>query len=30
MKDCKTEAKITGRAAVLDVTPDSKTAPKVD
>lgn len=30
MKDCKSEVKITGRAAVLDVTPDSKTAPKVD
>ena len=30
MKDCKAEVKITGRAAVLDVTPDSKSAPKVD
>lgn len=30
MKNCKTEVKITGRAAVLDVTPDSKSAPKVD
>ncbi|BCB20195.1 cytochrome c [Bosea sp. ANAM02] len=30
MKDCKSEVKITGRATVLDVTPDSKTAPKVD
>lgn len=30
MKDCKTEVKITGRAAILNVTPDSATAPKVD
>lgn len=30
MTDCKSEVKITGRATVLDVTPDSKTAPKVD
>lgn len=30
MKDCKAEVKITGRAAVLDVTPDSKSAPRVD
>jgi S-disulfanyl-L-cysteine oxidoreductase SoxD len=31
MKNCKPEpAKVTGRARVLDVTPDSKTAPKVD
>jgi cytochrome c len=30
MTNCKTEAKITGRAVVLDVTPDSKSAPKVD
>lgn len=30
MKDCRSEARITGRAAVLDVTPDSKSAPKVD
>jgi cytochrome c len=30
MSDCKGEVKITGRATVLDVTPDSKTAPKVD
>lgn len=30
MSNCKAEVKITGRAAVLDVTPDSKTAPKVD
>lgn len=30
MKDCKSEVKITGRAAVLNVTPDSKSAPKVD
>ncbi len=30
MKNCRPEAKITGRAAVLDVTPDSKSAPKVD
>lgn len=30
MKNCKSEVKITGRAAILDVTPDSNTAPKVD
>ena len=30
MANCRGEVKITGRAAVLDVTPDSKTAPKVD
>lgn len=31
MKDCKTAApKVTGRAMVLDVTPDAKTGPKVD
>lgn len=30
MTNCKPEVKITGRAAVLDVTPDSKSAPKVD
>ncbi len=30
MKDCKTEVKILNRARVLDVTPDSKSAPKVD
>lgn len=30
MKDCKGEVKITGRATVPDVTPDSKTDPKVD
>lgn len=30
MKNCKPEVKVTGRAAVLDVTPDSKSAPKVD
>ena len=30
MKDCKADVKITGRAMVLDVTPDSKTAPKVE
>lgn len=30
MKDCKPEVHITGRAAVLDVTPDTKTAPKVE
>lgn len=30
MKDCKTEAKVLNRAAVLDVTPDKKTGPKVD
>lgn len=30
MKDCKPEVHITGRAAVLNVTPDVKTAPKVE
>lgn len=30
MKDCKPAVKVTGRARILDVTPDSKTAPKVD
>ena len=30
MKDCKAAVKITGRAAVLDVTPDNKNAPKVE
>jgi mono/diheme cytochrome c family protein len=30
MSNCKPEVKITGRATILDVTPDSKTAPKVD
>ncbi len=30
MKNCKTEVKITGRAVVLDVTPDAKAAPRVD
>jgi S-disulfanyl-L-cysteine oxidoreductase SoxD len=31
MKDCKKEPpKVTGRAMVLDVTPDSKTAPRVE
>ncbi|MGE0417683.1 MAG: c-type cytochrome [Acetobacteraceae bacterium] len=30
MKDCKPEVHITGRAAILDVTPDNKTAPKVE
>lgn len=30
MTNCKAEVKITGRAAVLDVTPDDKSAPKVD
>ena len=31
MKDCRSEApKVTGRAMVLDVTPDSKTAPRVE
>jgi hypothetical protein len=30
MSNCKPEVKITGRAVILDVTPDSKTAPKVD
>jgi S-disulfanyl-L-cysteine oxidoreductase SoxD len=31
MKDCKKDApKVTGRAMVIDVTPDSKTAPRVE
>lgn len=30
MTNCKPEVHITGRAAVLDVTPDNKTAPKVE
>ena len=30
MKNCKTEVKITGRAAILNVTPDAKTGPRVD
>lgn len=30
MTNCKPEVKITGRATILDVTPDLKTAPKVD
>ena len=30
MKDCRGEAKVIGRAAVLDVTPDGKNGPKVD
>jgi cytochrome c len=30
MANCRSDVRITGRAAVLDVTPDSKTAPKVD
>ena len=30
MKDCKPAAKVTKRAAVIDVTPDSKTAPRVE
>jgi cytochrome c len=30
MKDCKTAVEILGRARVLDVTPESKTAPRVD
>lgn len=30
MKDCKAEVKVLNRAQVLDVTPDSKTGPKVD
>lgn len=30
MKNCKTEVKVTARARVIDVTPDSKTGPKVD
>ena len=30
MKDCKPKVEITGRAQVLDVTPDSKSGPRVD
>lgn len=30
MTNCKVEVKVTGHARVLDVTPDSKTGPKVD
>jgi S-disulfanyl-L-cysteine oxidoreductase SoxD len=30
MKDCRPAPKVTGRAAVLDVTPDAKSGPKVD
>lgn len=30
MKNCGAERKVTGRASVLDVTPDAKTGPKVD
>lgn len=30
MKDCKADPKVLGRAQVLDVTPDSKTGPRVD
>lgn len=30
MKDCKSEVSVTKRAAILDVTPDSKSAPGVD
>ena len=30
MKNCKEAVEITGRARVLDVTPESKTAPRVD
>jgi len=30
MKNCAPEQKITGRASVVDVTPDSKTGPRVD
>jgi len=30
MKDCKTDVKITSRAAVLDVTPENKNGPKVE
>ncbi len=30
MKDCKTDVKITGRARVLDVTPDSEKSGNVD
>jgi S-disulfanyl-L-cysteine oxidoreductase SoxD len=30
IKDCKTSVKVTGHARIIDVTPDSKSAPKVD
>jgi S-disulfanyl-L-cysteine oxidoreductase SoxD len=30
MKNCKVEARITGRASVVDVTPDAKNGPRVD
>lgn len=30
MKECRPAPKVTGRAAVLDVTPDAKSGPKVD
>jgi cytochrome c len=30
MKDCKPEVHVTGRASVLDVTPDAKSAPKME
>ena len=30
MKDCKKSVEITGHASVVDVTPDSKSGPKVD
>jgi cytochrome c len=30
MQDCKSKVEILGRARVLDVTPESKTAPRVD
>ncbi|MGE0849884.1 MAG: c-type cytochrome [Hyphomicrobiaceae bacterium] len=30
MKDCKSKVEVLGRARVLDVTPESKTAPRVD
>jgi hypothetical protein len=30
MKDCKTQVEITGRARVIDVTPDDKAVSKVE
>lgn len=30
MKNCKPEARVTGRAMILNVTPDAKTGPRVD
>ncbi|MDP3258091.1 MAG: hypothetical protein Q8S58_22440 [Bosea sp. (in: a-proteobacteria)] len=30
MKNCKSKVNITGRFAVLDVSPDTRSAPKVD